>query len=210
MYDGFKVLKTGTTTIGLVCKDGVVLASDTRVTMGFTVAHKRGRKIYQIDDHLAMTIAGTVAEGQNVVDMLRFYAKLYKVERNRPMPVSTASRLASQILYSNRLMPLSVQAIVGGVDETGPHIYALDPFGGVTEEKYFATGSGSPIAMGELETNIKDGLTIEEALPLVVRSLKAAMRRDVATGDSIDIVIVDSKGFKEISEDDKAKLMSSV
>ncbi len=209
LYDGFKVLKTGTTTIGLVCKDGIILASDTRVTMGFTVAHKRGRKIYQIDDHLAMTIAGTVAEGQNVVDMLKFYAKLYKLEHNRPIPVSAASRLASQILYTNRLMPLSVQAIVGGVDENGPHIYALDPFGGVTEEKYFATGSGSPIAMGELETNIRDGLTVEEAIPLVVKSLKAAMRRDIATGDSIDIIVIDSKGFKELSEDDKIKLMSS-
>ncbi|MEM2849322.1 MAG: archaeal proteasome endopeptidase complex subunit beta [Candidatus Bathyarchaeia archaeon] len=210
MYDGSKVLKTGTTTIGLVCRDGVILASDTRVIMGFTVAHKRGRKIYQVDDHLAMTIAGTVAEGQNVVDMLRFYAKLYKVEHNRPIPVGAASRLASQILYSNRLMPLSVQAIVGGVDEAGPHIYALDPFGGITEEKYFATGSGSPIAIGELETNVKDGLTVEEAIPLVVKSLKAAMRRDVATGDSIDIIVIDSKGFKEFSEDDKIKLMNSV
>jgi len=208
LHENFRVLKTGTTTIGLVCKDGVVLASDTRVTMGFMVAHKRGRKIYRIDDHLAITIAGTVAEGQNVVDLLRIYAKLYKMEHGRPIPINSAAKIASRILYSNRLIPLAVQAIVGGVDDDGPHLYALDPFGGITEEKCFSTGSGSPIAIGELETSFKDGISVEEAIPIAVRALRAAMRRDIASGDSFDVVVVDSKGYRELSEDEKAKFVS--
>lgn len=205
MHKGFQTLKTGTTTIGLVCRDGVVLASDTRVTMGFMVAHKRGRKIYRIDDHLAMTIAGTVAEGQNVVELLRIYARLYKMEYGRPIPVNSAAQIASRILYSNRLVPLAVQAIVGGVDEDGPHLYALDPFGGVTEEKCFSTGSGSPIAIGELETSFKDGISVEEAIPIAVRALRVAMRRDIASGDSFDVVVIDRNGYRELSESEKAK-----
>ncbi|TRO47066.1 proteasome subunit beta, partial [Candidatus Bathyarchaeota archaeon] len=91
------VLK-GTTTVGVVCKDGVILASDTRVTMGYYVAHKFGKKVYQIDDHLGMTIAGTVADAQKVVDILIANAKLYKIKMNRPMPVSAAARLVANLL----------------------------------------------------------------------------------------------------------------
>src|SRR4030043_350711 len=91
------VLK-GTTTIGVVCKDGVILASDTRVTMGYYIAHKSGKKVYKIDDHLGMTIAGTVADAQKVVDILTANAKLYKISMNRPMPVSSAARLIANSL----------------------------------------------------------------------------------------------------------------
>ena len=61
----------GTTTVGLVCSDGVVLATDTRVTAGGFIAHKRGKKLLNIDDNIAMTISGGVADAQNVVDTLR-------------------------------------------------------------------------------------------------------------------------------------------
>ena len=95
------VLK-GTTTIGVVCKDGVILASDTRVTMGYYVAHKFGKKVYKIDNHLGMTIAGTVADAQRVVDILTANAQLYKINLNRPMPVSSAARLVANLLLQNR------------------------------------------------------------------------------------------------------------
>ena len=128
------VLK-GTTTIGVVCKDGVILASDTRVTMGFYVAHKFGKKVYKIDDHLGMTIAGTVADAQRVVDILIANAQLYKINLNRPMPVSAAARLVANLLFSARYVPLATQVLVGGIDETGPHVYNLDPYGSLTGGK---------------------------------------------------------------------------
>ncbi|MGB9683973.1 MAG: proteasome subunit beta, partial [Candidatus Bathyarchaeales archaeon] len=83
-----KLTLKGTTTIGVVCKDGVILASDTRVTMGFYVAHKHGKKIYKIDDHLAMTIAGIVADAQRTVDILTANAQLYRLNMGRPMPIN--------------------------------------------------------------------------------------------------------------------------
>src|SRR5512136_2145717 len=95
------VLK-GTTTIGVVCKNGVILASDTRVTMGFFVAHKYGKKVYKIDDHLGMTIAGSVADAQRTVDILIANAQLYKLEMGRPIPVSSAARLVANLLFSAR------------------------------------------------------------------------------------------------------------
>lgn len=200
------VLK-GTTTIGVVCKDGVILASDTRVTMGFYVAHKFGKKVYKIDDHLGMTIAGTVADAQRVVDILTANAQLYKVNLNRPIPISAAARLVANILFQNRYVPLATQVLVGGIDDSGPHIYNLDPYGSLTEEKSVSTGSGSPLAYGILEDKYREGMTITEMLPTIAKAVNAAMKRDVASGNSYNIIVIDSNGYKELTDEEKSKLL---
>jgi proteasome beta subunit len=202
------VLK-GTTPIGVVCTDGVILASDTRVTMGYYVAHKFGKKVYKVDDHLGMTIAGTVADAQRVVDILTANAKLYKINMNRPMPVSSAARLVANILFNNRYVPLSTQVLVGGIDETGPHVFNLDPYGSLMEEKSVSTGSGSPVAYGILEDKYREGLTIKEVLPTIAKAVNAAMNRDVASGNSYNITVIDANGYKELSEQEKRELLSN-
>ncbi|MEM0253951.1 MAG: archaeal proteasome endopeptidase complex subunit beta [Candidatus Bathyarchaeia archaeon] len=199
----------GTTTIGVVCKDGVILASDTRVTMGNYIAHKHGKKVYKIDDHLAMTIAGTVADAQRAVDILTANAQLYKLNTNRPMPVSAAARLIANVLFSERWIPLLTQILVGGVDDTGPHVFSIDPFGSLTEEKCVATGSGSPIAYGVLEDKFREDMTINEALPIVVKAVDSAMKRDTASGNDFNIAIIDGKGYRELTKEEKMKLLAS-
>ena len=197
----------GTTTIGLVCKDGVILASDTRVTMGFYVAHKHGKKIYKIDDHLAMTIAGTVADAQRTVDILTANAQLYRLNMGRPIPISSAARLVANLLFSARYMPLATQVLIGGVDDSGPHVFSLDPFGSLTEEKCVATGSGSPIAYGVLEDKYKEDMSVAEALPVVVKAVNSAMKRDTASGDSFNVAVIDINGYKELTEEEKKGLL---
>jgi proteasome beta subunit len=201
------VLK-GTTTIGAVCKDGVILASDTRVTMGFYVAHRFGKKVYKIDEHLGMTIAGTVADAQRVVDILTANAQLYRISLNRPMSVSSAARLVANLLFSARYLPLATQVLVGGLDETGPHIFSLDPFGSLTEEKSVATGSGSPIALGVLEDKYREDMPVEELLPIIVRAVNAAMKRDAASGDSYNVTVIDKNGYRELADEEKSKLLA--
>ncbi len=200
----------GTTTVGVVCSDGVILATDTRATMGTYVASKRAKKVYRITDHLAMTVAGGVAVAQRVVEILRANARLFELENGRPMPVSAAARLVSNLLFSNREegMPLPLQALVAGFDESGPHIYSLDPFGSVTEEKVVSTGSGSPIAYGVLEDRYQEGKTVEEMLPIVVRAVDSAMKRDVASGDSFDVAVITKEGFRELTAEEKRALLS--
>ncbi len=202
------VLK-GTTTMGVVCKDGVILASDTRVTMGYYVAHKAGKKVYKIDDHIGMTIAGTVADAQRVVDILTANARLYKINLNRPIPISSAARLVANLLFSARYIPLATQVLVGGIDETGPHVYNLDPYGSLTEEKSVSTGSGSPIAYGILEDKYHEGMTIDELLPIIARAVNAAMKRDVASGNSYNIIVIDNNGYKELSDEEKSSLLKA-
>jgi len=202
------VLK-GTTTIGIVCSDGVVFATDTRATMGYFVAHKHAKKVYPIDDHLAMTIAGAVGDAQNVVELLKANAQLYRYELGKPMPVSAAARLVGNVLFSARVSPLILQALIGGIDESGGHIYALDPLGSVTEEKCVSTGSGSPIAYGVLESQFKEGMTVKDTVPMVVRAIDSAMRRDAGSGDSFDVALVTSKGYRELTEEEKKTLLAN-
>ncbi len=202
-----KLALKGTTTVGVVCTDGVILSSDTRVTMGYFVAHKKGKKIYQIDDHIAMTISGSVADAQRVVEILKVNAKLYKLNNSRPIPIQAASRLVANLLFSARLAPLIAQILVGGVDSTGPHVFALDPFGSLTEEKCVATGSGSPIAYGVLEDKYKEGATIKDILPVVVRAVDSAMKRDIASGDSFDIAVITKEGYRGLSTEEKKQIL---
>jgi proteasome beta subunit len=202
-----KLALKGTTTVGVVCKDGVILSSDTRVTMGYFVAHKKGKKIYQIDDHLAMTISGSVADAQRTVDVLKVNAKLYKLNVGRPMPISSAARLIANLLFSARLAPLITQALVGGVDDAGAHVFSLDPFGSLTEEKCVATGSGSPIAYGVLEDKYKEDADIKDILSVVVRAVDSAMKRDTASGDSFDVVVIDKKGYRELNDEEKKGIL---
>ncbi len=198
----------GTTTVGLVCSDGVVLATDTRVTAGGFVAHKRGKKLLQVDDNIAVTISGGVADAQNVVDSLKYYSRSYRIERGVPLPVKSAARILSNILFSSRYYPFIASVIIGGYDSEGGSIYNLDFFGSVLPEKVTATGSGSPVALGVLESEYQEGMSVAKAIPVAANAIIAAMRRNVFTGDHFDIAVIDKSGFREISEQDKEKLLA--
>jgi proteasome beta subunit len=198
----------GTTTVGLVCSDGVVLATDTRVTAGGFIAHKRGKKLLKIDDNIAMTISGGVADAQNVVDTLRYYTNLYRIERGRPMPVRSAAQVVSNMLFSSRLYPYIADVLVGGVDNSGGSVFNVDIFGSMAQEKMVATGSGSPVAYGVLEAEFKEGQPAAKVYPLAAKAIIAATRRNVATGDHFDVAVIDKGGFREIPEQEKDKLLS--
>ena len=204
-----KLALKGTTTIGVVCKDGVILASDTRVSMGFFVAHKHGKKVYKIDDHLAMTVAGTMADDRRVVDILTADAQLFKITNSRPMSVGSAARFVANLLFSNRYVPLEVEALVGGLDDSGPHVFRLDPFGTLIEEKYVSTGSGSPVAYGVLDDKFREDVSVEEMLPVIIKAIEAAMKRNSATGDNFNVSIIDKKGYRELTEKEKKKLSAN-
>lgn len=205
-----KLVAKGTTTIGVVCNDGIILSADTRVTMGMFIAHKKGKKIHKIDDHVAMTISGSVADAQRLVDILVANAQLYKINFGRPIPIKSAARLLSNLLFSSRYYPLIAQIVVGGIDSTGEHVYQIDPLGSLVEEKCVATGSGSPVAYGVLEDRFHEGMPTTEMLPVVVHAIKAAMKRNTASGDSFDLAIIDGKGYRELADEEKASIPATM
>jgi len=200
----------GTTTVALECKDGVVLATDTRVVGGyFFVAHKHGKKVHKIDDHLAMTISGGVADAQAMVDFLRVQARLHRMNRGYPMLIRSSASLVSNVLINNRMSPLQVQLILAGLDRNGPSVYQIDPFGGVMREHFVSTGSGSPIAIGYLESATKGTITVEKAIPLSIQAINVAMKRNTATGNDFDVSTVTKKGYVELSSEAKEAYLAS-
>ncbi|RLF45823.1 MAG: proteasome endopeptidase complex, archaeal, beta subunit [Thermoplasmata archaeon] len=194
--------KKGTTTLGLVFKDGIVAAAEHRATMGTLIAHKVAKKIFKIDEHMLLTTAGLVGDAQLLARFLRVEAELYKLEREEAMPVKGAATLMANILNQRKFYPYYVQLIIGGVDSSGPHIFSLDAAGGAIEDIYTTTGSGSPYVFGVLEDNYKKDMEEEEAINLAIRAMTAAMKRDAASGDGMDIVVITKKGYKELSSEE--------
>lgn len=202
-----KSVKTGTTTVGLVVKDGVALATDTRATAGFFVAHRKCKKVFPLSDYAAITIAGRVADAQNLIDYLRANVRYYSVLWNRPMPIISIARLAANMAFRWRLFPYEVQLIIAGVDSQGPHIFNVDLYGTLTEEKIFSTGSGSPIAYGILESEYDENMSVEEAAKLVFKAVAAAIQRDIGSGDSIDVAYIKVDGkYTELTLEEKKPL----
>jgi proteasome beta subunit len=156
-----------------------------------------------------MTIAGTVADAQRVVDILQANAQLYRLNMGRRIPISSAARLVANLLFSARYVPLGLEALIGGVDNSGPHVFRLDPFGTSTEEKFVSTGSGSPVAFGVLEDRYKEDVSIDELLPTIVKAIDAAMKRNAGTGDSFNIAVINEKGYRELTEKEKKHLLNA-
>jgi proteasome beta subunit len=192
--------QTGTTTTALVCKNGVVMATEHRATAGTLIAHKKTQKLFKIDDNLGLTVAGLVGDAQTLARYIKAEAELYRLKRSQPMSVMAASTLMANILSGRAYFPYWVQLIIAGVDPSGGHVYSLDAAGGSIEDEYVSTGSGSPFVYGVLEDNFKSGLTTSEGADLVIRAITAAMARDSASGDGIEIAIINNKGFNLLTE----------
>jgi proteasome beta subunit len=203
-------LKKGTTTVGIVCKDGVVLGTERRATMGTLIAHKTTQKLFKIDDSIGLTVAGLVGDAQVLARYLTAEVELYKMKRGSSMTVRAASTLLSNILNGSKYYPYWVQLVVGGVDAEGGHVYSIDAAGGSIPDTYVTTGSGSPYVYGVLEDHFEEGLSSSEGVDLIIRGLHASMRRDSASGDGMNIVIITKKDYKEISEDEIQKRISKM
>jgi proteasome beta subunit len=198
-------IKKGTTTCALTCKDGVVLAADTRASAGLFIADRHVMKIQRVDSHLGLTIAGGVADAQNLVDTMRYNANIYRFQNKELIPIKSAARLCSNILFNQRYFPFYVQLIMAGyTKEEGASIYNLDLFGSISSEKFISTGSGSPVAYGYLESEYREGMSVNDAYKVAMHAIAAAIRRNAGTGDNINVVIIDKDGYRELPKEQKA------
>ncbi len=189
----------GTTTVGIKVKDGVVLAADKRATAGHLIASRTVKKIVKITDNVAMTIAGVVADAQSLADTVKAEMEYYSISSKVKPKVRNYANLLARILFSSKWFPYIVQLIVGGYDDS-PRLYTLDWYGSILEEDAFtSTGSGSPIAFGVLEEGYNENMSIDEAVELARKAVRAATRRDSASGDGVDVLIITRDGSKELT-----------
>ncbi|NJE09737.1 archaeal proteasome endopeptidase complex subunit beta [Thermococcus sp. MAR1] len=196
----------GTTTVGIVCKDGVVLAADRRASLGSMVLSENVTKVFQIDDHLALAGAGSVGDILSLVRLLRAEAKLYRAKVGYEMSVKALATLTSNILHGSRFMPYFGWFLIAGYD-VKPGLYSIDMAGGITEDKFTAAGSGMEFAFAVLEDSYTEDIKLEEGIKLALRAIKAATRRDVFTGDGITLVTVTKDGYRELSKEEIEALL---
>ena len=189
----------GATTVGVVFSNGLILASEKRVSYGSLIVSRAGKKVFKITNRIGAACAGLVSDMQILVREVEAYANLFNLDAGRPMSVRSGAKVMSNLLFVRRLFPLITQTIVGGIDEEGPSLYVLDVLGSVMPDKYSVVGSGAEIAMGVLEEGYKDGMSSEEAKDLVVRAVKSAVSRDVMSGDGIDFLTITKDGVSEES-----------
>lgn len=198
-----KRVNTGTTTVGIVCSDGLILAADKRATSGYLIAYKKFEKVVKINENIAVTVAGTVSDVQLLVKYLRAELKLKDIRTGKATTVKEAANLLANFVYGNiRRMSMIVGVshfVLGGRDQEGFHLYDISPDGSIAlSDDYVSSGSGSVIAFGVLETLYKHGINVEEGTKLAVKSINAAVQRDIASGNGIDVVAITKDGIKKV------------
>ncbi len=197
------MLKTGTTTVGIVCKDGIILAADKRATAGNMIVDKRADKVHVISDDFAVTIAGNVSDAQLTIKLIRAELKLKEVRTYKKPSAKEAANLLGGILFSSirrpSMLPGIAHFLLGGKDIHGLHLYDLFPDGSITRiTDFISSGSGSVFAYGVLETQYKKDMTTDEAVALAVKAVNTALQRDSASGNGIDVLVINEKEIKRV------------
>ena len=199
--DEENVVKTGTTTVGISTEDGVVIATDRRASLGGRfVSNKQVQKVEQIHPTAAMTLVGSVGGAQSFIRSLRAEADLYEVRRNEPLSIHALATLAGNFARGGPYF--AINPIVGGVDEEGSHVYSVDPAGGVLEDDYTVTGSGTMVATGTIEGQYDPEMSLEEARDLAIRAVNAAAERDTGSGNGVVLAEITEEGVEIDAFDD--------
>ncbi len=207
--DEERLLK-GTTTIGLVCKDGVVLATERRATAGSMITNKQTQKVFRIDQNIGITIAGLVGDAQVLARYLKAEVSLYRLRRSAPLSAEGAATLLANILSGNRYYPYYAWLILGGVDAKGGHVFSVDPAGGCIEDRFVSVGSGSTFVYGLLEEGYSRDMSTSDGVDLALRGLTAAMKRDSASGDGYLVHVISPKGYRELDDDEINKRLKAL
>lgn len=194
-----KVIK-GTTTIGMVCSDGVILGADSRATLmpNVDIGSTDTVKLFKINDTVAITIAGYVGDAQYLVKLLKTQNDMYSMNESKGLTPTSLSSLLALIMQENKYMPYMVEMIVGGITYDNPEIFIVDPSGASLKySDFYSSGSGSSYSIGYLENVYEKGKSTQEMIKHVAKALKIAMKRNAATGDNMRIAVITKAGYKE-------------
>lgn len=189
----------GATAVGITYHDGVLLAAEKRVSYGNFVVNKNTKKTFNVTDHVGAACAGMVADMQVLVRQVSALSKIRKLETRRNVEPNSVAKLMSVIMFERRYFPLLTQVVVGGVTTGKPEIYTLDPLGSVLPDRYAAVGTGAEMALGVLDAEYIENMDEEKAKNLAVKSIKSSIQRDSASGDGIDLLIINKNGRSENS-----------
>jgi len=200
-----KATKTGTTIVGLIAGDCVILGADTRATSGNIVEDKNCSKIHYIQDNIYCCGAGTAADTEKVTKMAEIYCELHRLNTGRTVRVITPVRYLMQYLFRYQGY-IGAYLIVGGYDQTGPHLNSIHANGSVADTPYLTMGSGSLAAMAVFESRFKSDMTKEDGIKLVRDAIAAGIFNDLGSGSNVDICVISKEGTEYIRPYDKANI----
>jgi len=188
-------MKSGTTICGVVCKDAVVLAADTRATEGPMVADKNCEKLHHIADNIFCAGAGTAADLEHTTQLMESQLELLRLDTKTQPRVCTAVKRLSKHLFGYQGY-VGCALVLGGVDVNGPSLYQIYPHGSTDSLPFTTMGSGSLAAMAILETEYKDDMTVEEGRDLVAKAIRAGIFNDLGSGGNVDVCVITKDGGK--------------
>jgi proteasome beta subunit len=211
------ILKTGTSLVGIVCKDGIIMAGDRRATAGGMVMHKNLQKVVSITDYLVISGTGSASDIEMLKKIVKAELKLKELKSKKRPTVKEAANLIANIAYKNIRQPSMIMFMAGimlsGFNEDGTtELYSVEPAGSVHKvEKFDANfSSGMPFILGLLERQYKEDITVEQGVELAIEALKSSTQIDTASGNGMDVFVITDKGVKhavsqEIAPDYRSK-----
>ncbi len=188
----------GATVVGITYKDGLVLGAERRVTLGGFIVSKTAKKTFKVTDTVGAACAGMIGDMQILIKELQSYVKIRELELRRPLPANSIAKLLSVMMFERRFAPMITQVMIGGINAK-PSIWILDPLGSLIPDDYATVGSGAEIAIGLIENGYSENLSEEDAKDLAVRAIRSAIKRDVSSGDGVDLLFVTRDGIREES-----------
>ncbi|MHA1688508.1 MAG: proteasome subunit beta [Promethearchaeota archaeon] len=196
---GQEIMVPGAASVGIKCKDGVVLGSDKRATWGYTVTNKSTKKVFKITDRIGLAAYGLIGDFQILVKILQAQANLYELDAGEPISTRSIGKLVSNYLYSRKMFPLYTNIIIAGVDKDEPKLYTLDAIGSLLPDDYGVAGTGMLMSVGILEAEYKPDIMVADGEKLVEKTIRNSITRDAMSGNGIDILVITSEGAKEKS-----------
>lgn len=192
-----QIIVPGATGVALKCQDGVILGNDRRATWGYTVTNKTTRKVFQITDHIGLAAWGLIGDFQMLVKIMRAQANLYELETGDKISTQSMGKLISNYLYSRKMFPLYTNLVIAGVDKDGPKLYTLDALGSLLPDDYGVIGTGMLMSVGILEAEYSPTITVEEGVKLIEKTILNAIKRDIMSGNGVDLLIITKEGASE-------------
>jgi len=202
------ILKTGTSLVGIVCKDGVVMAGDRKVTAGGQITmDKNFQKVVQLNEYTAISWTGGVADALLLTKLAKAELRLKELRDKKRPTVKEVANLIGMIAYRSirqpSMIPFIAGTMVGGFNEDGStELYTIEPAGGVKKVEDFDANysSGMPYILGLLERQYKKDLTVGECVNLAIEAIKASSERDTASGFGVDVFTITKEGIKQVAK----------
>eukprot|EP01001_Neometanema_parovale_P008216 NODE_4495_length_1056_cov_41.513398_g4293_i0.p1 GENE.NODE_4495_length_1056_cov_41.513398_g4293_i0~~NODE_4495_length_1056_cov_41.513398_g4293_i0.p1 ORF type:complete len:254 (-),score=53.33 NODE_4495_length_1056_cov_41.513398_g4293_i0:239-1000(-) len=199
-------MRKGTTTLGFVFQGGIIMAVDSRASVGQFVGSSTVLKVIEINKSLLGTMAGGAADCQFWLRVLGKECRLWELRNKELITISAASKILANITYSYRFQGLSMGTMIAGCDKYGPSLYYVDSEGTRLKGNVYSVGSGSIYAYGVLDQGYKFDLSVEDAIELGRRAIYHATHRDAGSGGQVMVYHVHKDGWTKVSREDCMKL----